>query len=82
MWPILLAFLSGAIVEGLYAVGVRLIAKRKARMAALCSMAWITFVLVGGGEVVHEGLPAAVALILGYGVGCYAVTAWDFKEKP
>jgi hypothetical protein len=77
----LVAFFSGAIVEGLYAVGVRLIGKRRPIWAAISSMAWISFILLGGGEVVHAGMPAAVALVLGYGVGCYVVTTWDFKES-
>lgn len=65
---ILLAFVSGVIIEALYALGVLLIGERRGPLAGLVSVAWGGAFLLGVNESFKSRIAAAV-WCLGLGVG-------------
>ncbi len=65
---ILLAFISGVIIEALYALGVIFIGERKGVVAGLLSVVWGVAFLLGVNESFQSKL-AAACWCLGLGVG-------------
>jgi hypothetical protein len=68
IFHILLAFISGVIIEALYALGVLYIGERKAVFAGFLSVVWGAAFLVGVNESFKTWV-AAVVWCLGLGVG-------------
>lgn len=66
-----LAFVSGVVIEALYALGVLLIGARQAKAAALSSLVWGGAFLVGVDVSLHNPM-AAGAWCVGLAVGTLA----------
>ncbi|HUE29890.1 MAG TPA: hypothetical protein VMR79_03395, partial [Verrucomicrobiae bacterium] len=65
---VLLAFLSGVVIEALYALGVLFIGERRDVVSGLISVAWGAAFLVGVNES-FKGWIAAAMWCVGLGVG-------------
>ena len=68
MRHVVLAFVSGVVIEALYAVGVLFIGERRQWMAGFISIAWGVSFLVGVNES-FMNRAAAAAWCVGLGVG-------------
>lgn len=68
MSHVALAFMSGVVIEALYALGVLFIGERRGVVAGLLSVVWGVAFLVGVNESFHTRW-ASVAWCVGLGVG-------------
>lgn len=74
----LFAFLSGVVIEALYAIGVLFIAEKRKLIAAIISVVWGVALLIGVNEA-FKNHTAAILWCIGLGIGTY-VGMW-LKEK-
>jgi hypothetical protein len=75
MWSCLLAFVSGALAEGVCTKWVQAVESQKPVSAGLLSTAWAGLILLGIGESLHRG-SAAISWVVGYDLGSYLVVKW------
>jgi hypothetical protein len=75
MWSCLVAFVSGALAEGVCTKWVQAVASQKPVSAGFLSTAWAALILLGIGESLHQG-SSAVAWVAGHGLGSYLVVKW------
>ncbi len=84
IWHILLAFVSGIVIEALYALGVLYIGERKGVFAGLLSAIWGVAFLIGVNESFKTWVAGALWCIgLGVGtiIGVKVKTMQETKEK-
>lgn len=71
MWSCFIAFVSGALAEGVCTKWVQAVAEHKAGASGLLSAVWAGLILLGIEESLHHGFAAGFGWVVGYGVGSF-----------
>lgn len=79
MMGIILAFISGFLVEGICTLWVSAVAKKQAAKAGLLSCFWAAALLVGLEQALPGGV-SALSWVLGYGLGSYIAVKIDNRR--
>jgi len=80
IWHVVLAFLSGLVIEALYALGVICIGARRAYLAGALSVVWGAAFLIGVNES-FKTWAAAAAWCIGLGAGTIVGVKIDEKWR-